>query len=147
MNKRPRTSSRTNADSKQGLTKTKLPSARLFLLGLYVLVLCVAVFKAHNYVFDKKLDMNGDNTAYYLLGQNLAKNHEYTSIQHPANPPHAHFPPGYPALIAVYSFFTEPSINSVKHLNGLFLAGSVLLLFLLSYRAARNMHLSFIVCL
>ena len=68
--------------------------------GLFVL----AFGLIYAFVFDFKLDMGGDNAGYIILGQALLQGEGYTNIHIPGSPPASHFPPGYPALLALLWF-------------------------------------------
>ena len=95
--------------------------------GLALAILVGAA--AYAYVFDAKLYLGGDNAAYYLLGKALAGGDGFTSIWKATNPPHSHFPPGYPAIIAVAMTLGLASTTAIKLVNGALLLGSVALLF------------------
>lgn len=70
------------------------------------------------FIFDAKLDMGGDNAGYYILGQAIAQGEGYTNIHMPGTPPANHFPPGYPALLAV-AMLLGKSFTWLKLVNGL----------------------------
>src|SRR3954454_4444690 len=42
-----------------------------------------------------------DGAGYAVLARSLAEGRGYRAIDHPDQPRHAHFPPGYPALLAL----------------------------------------------
>ena len=90
---------------------------------IFILVLTSLLYW---YVFDSKLVLNGDNVKYYLLSQSLLDG-KYSSIWTPGEPKHTHFSFGYPALVALFPF---KGIVATKILNGLFLLGSIVFLFL-----------------
>ena len=96
---------------------------------LYLAGLTLLFVLAFSYIFDEKLDMNGDNCTYYMLSTSIAGGHGYADITNAAHNPSNVFPPGYPLLMSVVRFFTD-SFFPQKVLNGLFLWGSALLLFL-----------------
>jgi hypothetical protein len=56
-----------------------------------------------------------DGAGYAVLARALMEGHGYRAIDHPDRPRHAHFPPGYPALLALVWGFTGYSA-SVAHL-------------------------------
>ncbi len=95
----------------------------IYLTGL--LVIFIASF---SFIFNEKPDLNGDNCMYYMLATALSQGHGYVEIANGSYAPTGVFPPGYPLLIAPLRFFTD-SFIPFKLLNGLFLLGSVLLLF------------------
>jgi hypothetical protein len=109
---------------------------------VYVVLLCLVFAASFSYVFDAKVDLNGDNAKYYLLGQSIAEGKGYVSLYEPGEPPTSVYPPGYPLLASGVLLFTE-SIVAQKVLNGLFLLGSALLLFLIVRRLTENDLLSF----
>ena len=51
-----------------------------------------------------------DGAGYAILGQALASGRGYREISDPATPRHAHFPPGYPAALAVLWWSTGRSV-------------------------------------
>jgi 4-amino-4-deoxy-L-arabinose transferase-like glycosyltransferase len=96
---------------------------RYYLTGLLVVFLIV-----FTYIFDKKLDLNGDNAEYYVLATSIAGGHGYSDITNEAHHPSNIFPPGYPLLMSAVRIFTD-SILPQKVLNGLFLLASSFLFF------------------
>ena len=103
---------------------------------LYLAGLTLLFVLAFSYIFNEKLDMNGDNCTYYMLSTSIAEGHGYADITNAAHNPSNVFPPGYPLLMSVIRFFTD-SFFPQKVLNGLFLLGSALLLFLLCWSTIR----------
>ncbi len=104
----------------------------VFLLLLIFTGLC------YLYVFDKKLALSGDNVTYYLLGRSMASGNGYAEAWTIENNPHTQYPPGYPAVIALTSFFSPGSefdkINLIKVFNGIFFFCTVVMLFFLFTR-------------
>jgi len=96
---------------------------------LFLGILTIVFLLVFSYIFDKKHDLNGDNAVYYTLAQALAKGFGYVDITVKGNPPSNAFPPGYPLLAAVLMFFSD-SVVAQHILNGVFLLGSVWVLFL-----------------
>lgn len=56
-----------------------------------------------------------DGAGYAMLGRSILGGHGYRDIDHPDTPPHGHFPPGYPVLLAATWAVTGRSI-AVAHL-------------------------------
>lgn len=104
--------------------------------GLALLALLVFV-----YIFDRKIDINGDNCYYYIFASSLASGNGYTDMLGNAT---AHFPPGYPLLMALVRLFTG-SVVAQKVLNLLFLFGAVLMLFYTLVAEGVKKPLAFIV--
>ncbi len=95
---------------------------------LYAGGLVLIFIVAFAYIFDSKLDLNGDNCNYFMLATSLVQGHGYANLMSADYAPSNLFPPGYPLLMSFVRFFTD-SIFPQKILNGLFLLGSALLLF------------------
>lgn len=108
---------------------------------LYALVISVVFAGAFAYTFDSKVDLNGDNAKYYLLAKSIAQGKGYVNVTTPGQPPTSIYPPGYPLLASGVMIFTE-SIFAQKVLNGLFLLGAGLLLFLILRRITEEDLLS-----
>lgn len=104
----------------------KMPKNRAIYIGVVALVWAFAYF----YIFNAKIDINGDNCRYYTYATALATGQGYTDISAPTPHPTNAFPPGYPLLMMPLRFFTD-SVVAQKVLNGLFLLGGALLLFFL----------------
>ena len=121
-------------------------SSKIFLI-LYSVVLLVAFFKTYSTVFDKKINVGGDNASYYILGNSIASKFNYTNIHTKENSTHNHYPPGYPLIIATASKLFSGNINFIKKLSGFFLLMSLGALFLLTWKLTENYHIPFIVCL
>ena len=51
-----------------------------------------------------------DGAGYAVLGEALASGAGYREISEPGSPRHAHFPPGYPAALALLWSFTGRSV-------------------------------------
>ena len=107
--------------------KVSLNEKTLRWLMLAVIVVCFAI--NYSAVFDKKMDMNGDNYVYYQLARSLAKGHGYVSEIGPVSEPHMHFPPGYPAFMSLFYHIFPDNVVALKMLNGFLLLISILLLF------------------
>lgn len=96
-------------------------------LGITIIVFLPLFILLYQYTFDEKIFTGGDNAAYYALGKSLVNDLEYTNFHMAGATPANHFPPGYPALIAIHMFFFGYGIIGVKLLNGFFLFGSIIL--------------------
>lgn len=95
---------------------------------LYVGGLALIFIVSFSYIFDSKLDLNGDNCNYFMLATSLVQGHGYANLMSADYTPSNLFPPGYPLLMSIVRLFTD-SIFPQKILNGLFLLGSSFLLF------------------
>jgi hypothetical protein len=97
---------------------------------VYAGLICAVFAAAFATAFDAKVDLNGDNAKYYLLAQSIADGKGYVKVFAPGEPPTSLYPPGYPFLMSGLMLFTD-SVVAQKILNGLFLLGAALVLFLL----------------
>lgn len=118
--------------------------SKVFLI-LYLLIIVFTFFKVYPEVFDKKIDLGGDNASYYILGQSLATGQGYRDIQSIEKEPHNHFPPGYPAIVAVASKFFSNDILFIKKVNGFFLIASVLVMFFIVKEMTESYHVAFVI--
>lgn len=107
----------------------------IYQAGLFLIALLV-----FPYVFNAKLDLNGDNCYYYINATSLASGNGYCDM---FGEPTANFPPGYPLLMAPLRAVTS-SFVAQKILNLLFLFGGVILLFSVLVREGVRRELSFI---
>jgi hypothetical protein len=105
---------------KRNIWKTGLP---IFLI-LFISVLLGA------YVFDQKIDMNGDNTSYYALAKSLSEFKGYVNSFGLEYTPHSHFPPGYPFMIAPFMWIST-NLIFIKSISTLFYAITIVLGYLL----------------
>jgi len=95
-----------------------------YIAGIFSIIIVFAGVYA--YIYDSKIDLNGDNANYYMLGQALHQGEGYVSMNSIYKTPNNHFPPGYPVILSILYFFSD-SFASVKFLNALFLLGGLLL--------------------
>ena len=81
-----------------------------------VMLVIVSFVYNHNYsnIYDRKIDLNGDNIYYYSLGQALSHGEGYTNIISLEKTPHSHFPPGYPWFISKILKISPDNIQAVK---------------------------------
>lgn len=108
---------------------------QLLLLGIVAIVFYVN----YDAMFDKKLDMNGDNIHYYSLAKSLHDGTGYSNVMGFEMTPHTHFPPGYSAFISVLMNFTKAgSFIPVKKANGYLLCFSIFLMFYIIKRITNN---------
>ncbi len=107
---------------------------------LLILLLTTLAFAGiYAYIFDQKLDLNGDNANYYMLGKALAAGEGYVNINNIRKPPNNHFPPGYPVLVSGFIKVFGDSMTAIKLANGfLFLLTLVALYFLIRKLTGRT---------
>jgi len=100
----------------------------------------------HNYsaLYDRKIDLNGDNIYYYSLGQALSQGEGYTNIINLKKSPHSHFPPGYPWFISKVIKVFPATTQTVKKTNGFLMYLSVVLFFFVIYITTKNSILAFL---
>lgn len=114
---------------------------------VYAFILLVIFTVVYSSVFDKKIDLGGDNISYYVLGTSIASGNGYTNVHHAEQNSHHHYPPGYSTLIAGIQAIFSKNITIIKWFNGLFFYVSLVLLLFIFNRSIKNIHLSFLVCL
>jgi len=120
---------------------------KILSLFAYAIILVFVFFNNYNKIFDKKINLGGDNAGYYILGTSIATGQGFTNIHFREKTKHNHFPPGYPLIIAAASKVYSSDILSIKKVNGFFLLLSTGLLFLFFYRLTGNIHIPFITLL
>ncbi len=100
----------------------------------HMVILAVLVaLGSYAYTLDEKLDLNGDNVKYYLLGRSLATGQGYSELWQSGQPTHYSYPPVYPLLIALaIVVFGMENFLAVKWMNGLFFLLCVVLVYRLS---------------
>lgn len=113
---------------------------------LLLAIISVVFWGTYAYVFDTKLDLNGDNIIYYSLGQSLHQGKGFSNIMSFNETPHSHFPPGYPFFLSLIMKFTD-SISAMKFMNGLLFFLSVVLLFFIFKKVSNQVWISFAACL
>ena len=64
----------------------------------------------------------GDNTAYLSLASSLANDGTYSEVWHPGSPPHAKYPPLYPAVLALMVLLGAKTWGTFKAVSLLFTA-------------------------
>jgi hypothetical protein len=99
------------------------------------------------FTFDAKLDLNGDNVDYYLLGKAISQGEGYTAIWYPGSPPFSHRPIGYPVIIAISMTAGLSGFIAIKWLNFLFLCGSLILFYRISEKITQNKILALVMTL
>lgn len=112
---------------------------------IYAAVLFMLFIVLYFYVRDTKIHLGGDNAEYYILAKALAEGKGYNYIASMGDQPHNHFPPGYPFIMSVLMRFFGSDQATLTAFNGVFMLGSVLLLFNLFHRFTQNIHLGFAV--
>lgn len=103
-----------------------------------LLIIALLVFP---YIFNSKLDLNGDNCHYYINASSLASGAGYCDMY---GEPTANFPPGYPLLMTPLRFFTS-SFVAQKILNLVFLFLGTLLLHSILLREGVRREIAFII--
>jgi hypothetical protein len=110
---------------------------------IYIIILSVLYLLVYSYTFDEKLDLNGDNAYYYVLGKALSLGEGYVNIASITRAPNNHFPPGYPFILSLFMHLSD-STTFLKILNGFFLYFSLMLLYVLFRRISGNLRIAFV---
>src|SRR5947208_2331750 len=96
----------------------------LFLIGALAAAAAVAVIDL------RPVGILHDDAMYVILARSLATGQGFRYLNLPGAPPASHFPPGYPALLAVITWFTPSfpaNIAAFKLMNALLLGVGALL--------------------
>jgi len=121
--------------------------SKWFTALLMAVVAIVYVSQISN-VFDRKIDVNGDNIYYFTLAQALSSGQGYSSIiGYDAASPHMHFPPGYSAFLSIFMRLGIDSVIQVKIINCILLLLGILLLFLILRKVGCKPLFAAMVCL
>jgi hypothetical protein len=113
--------------------------------GLYLGLLCLIFLMSYVYIFDKKLDLNGDNFGYLNYAKAILDGKGYVSPYSPDYAPTNWFPPGYSALLATLMAVFGQNIVLFKIVNGVFYLAAILLVFFIAHRVTGNKPLAFTV--
>lgn len=115
---------------------------------IFILLIIVINF-ASNYsaIFDRKINLNGDNIYYFSLGKALSDGKGYTNTMFLTETKHTHFPPGYSLFLAAFMKVFPDNIIAVKLLNGFLLLATAVLLFFLIRKITKNVILALCVAL
>ena len=124
--------------------KKKLNWSALNKDKLFILLIIILGFLCFYNVFDQKLDLNGDNVAYYLLAKSINDGNGYRSVWDAGNGYHSHYPAGYSAFLALFMFLSE-SIIFLKIINGMVYVATLVVLYLLFRKLVANETLVFLI--
>ncbi len=69
---------------------------------IYMIIIAILFLGVYGFIFDKKLDLNGDNAYYYMLGKALSQGEGYVNIADINKSPNNHYPPGYPFILSLF---------------------------------------------
>lgn len=130
-----------------GKTKLSKPNGKKqFDFKKYYPFLLIFLFIiAYNYIFNKHLDLNGDNFDYMNYARSILQGHGYSSPYTPEYLPTNHYPPGYSTILAIAMFFIGNDIVLLKILNGLLFLGSIVLLYATFSKIFENRSLAFFI--
>ena len=109
-----------------------------FVAIVSLVIISFVFYSNYSTIFDKKVDLNGDNIIYFSCGKAIAEGKGYTNVMGFTENPHTHFPPGYPLFIASLQKISPNDILFVKKANGFLLWLSLILLFLIVRRISDN---------
>lgn len=109
----------------------------LYSTGLALLALLVFM-----YIFDSKIDINGDNCYYFAFASSVAVGEGYCDMM---GEPTSLFPPGYPLLMVPLRLVTD-SVVAQKILNLLFLLVATMMLYFLLLAEEVRRSVAFVAC-
>src|SRR5210317_2178748 len=110
---------------------------------IYMIIITILFLGVYGYIFDKKLDLNGDNAYYYVLGKALSQGEGYVNIASINKAPNNHYPPGYPFIISLFMHLSDTPIF-LKLINGIFLLLSLYLFYYLFKFFSRSSKIAFV---
>src|SRR5690606_38342402 len=91
----------------------KIPTVKILTI-LYLFIGGIVFFNVYAFTFDGKVDLNGDNIGYFILGNSIAQGKGYSNIHTMEERPANHFPPGYPFIISIPIKLFDASIRNIK---------------------------------
>ena len=95
----------------------------------YIAIIIFAFIAVYYYIFDSKLDLNGDNFNYLNYAKSIMIGNGYSSPYN-ADYPHTNwYPPGYSTILAIAMLSVGENVILLKIINGLFFLGSILLFY------------------
>lgn len=104
---------------------------RIIILASIVLTFIIS----YTAIFDRKLDLNGDNANYLTYAHNIAAGHGYSALSWDATyQPVNHFPPAYSFVLSLFMRMGIDSLVFFKVLNGILM---LLVIFIISHLTAR----------
>ena len=123
-----------------------MPASQTQIHTIIVLLVAAAVFVGiYSNIYDQKLDLNGDNANYYILGKALASGEGYVNINDFQKRANTHYPPGYPALISGIITVFGDSTSAIKVVNGLLLFLTLVALYFLTRKISGRVSTAIIV--
>ncbi len=99
------------------------------------------------YIYDSKLDLNGDNFEYINLAKSLIQGKGYALPYSNDFPPSNWFPPGYSSILAGIMLIMGTSISALKIMNGLLFLAGILIMYRLIITLYNNKALAFTLAL
>lgn len=113
---------------------------------LHMAIITVLYWLVYNWIFNPAhIDLNGDNFAYYLLGELLSEGKGYIAATSVNPIPQTHFPPGFPFIISILITLFNADMADVSFFVGLFFYVSILVLYFALNRIQSSKALSFVV--
>lgn len=107
--------------------------------GLLILVFVMV----YSFIFDKKLDLNGDNFGYINYARSIMSGHGYSSPLTPEYAATNWFPPGYSTMLAFLMSIFGDNIVILKLVNGLLYLGGMLLMTSIMKKVTGNIYFAF----
>jgi len=110
---------------------------------IYIAIITIIFLFVYGYIFDKKLDLNGDNAYYFVLGKALSSGEGYVNIANINKSPNNHYPPGYPFILSLFMHLSD-SIVFLKMMNGIFLLVSLFMFYYLFNYFSKSPKIAFV---
>ncbi len=113
---------------------------------IYLTLIFIASLVAYNYIFNEKIDLNGDNLSYFFCAKSLVTGNGYSSPLSIPSLPTAVFPPGYPIILTLGMFISK-NIVFLKWINWGLLVASIFLLYDIIKRITNNKEIALLTCI
>lgn len=110
---------------------------------IYMIIITILFLGVYGFIFDKKLDLNGDNAYYYVLGKALSQGEGYVNIASINKAPNNHYPPGYPFILSLFMHISDAP-TFLKLINGIFLLISIYISYYLFKYFSKSSKIAFV---
>ena len=117
------------------MTFRQLRSISFVILGLIALLGVLLVLRAT----PEGLGLSGDSIAYIAGARSLLAGHGYREAWLISNQPVSHYPPGFPAVLAVIGLFRIDPLRGARFLNALLFGLNAALLGILFWRMTKSL--------
>ncbi|UTW67598.1 phospholipid carrier-dependent glycosyltransferase [bacterium SCSIO 12643] len=125
----------------------QLKSSNILDTFVYPLIISVVFLFIYAFIFDMKLDTNGDNYNYLNYATSILDGHGYSSPYNSNYSPTNWYPPGYSSLLAITMVFFGENIPLLKVLNGVLYLVGLILFYIIIKKSTNDSILAFSITL